>query len=177
MIPEDFFSLSIRQDKSQEGEDKRIEDPDDGQDVCPSDVALSDIVFIRVRTAKPGDFFVVPACWEDDATQEHADTWKQLNPTAKEVDSGSPNKEEEQHANDAQENENCRDPNEECRSFEGVRQDGAESVDLALTLQDLPGVEEFAVFIETEISRSGTVLCVSNPLGLDDNHDVDDGET
>lgn len=66
--------LPIPEDKSQEGEDERVQDAHDGEDVGPAHGAGPKAVFVRLLPAHPPHFITVPAIRVDHAAQYQTHT-------------------------------------------------------------------------------------------------------
>lgn len=67
--------LPVPQDESQEGEDERIQDAHNSQDVGPAHGAGPQAVFVSLLAAHLPNLVAVPAIRIDHTTQYQTDTW------------------------------------------------------------------------------------------------------
>lgn len=67
--------LPVAQHEGEEGQDERIEDPDDGQNVRPAHRTVPQGILPRLGPAHVPDGLGVPAIGEDHAAQHEAQSW------------------------------------------------------------------------------------------------------
>lgn len=105
-------------------------------------------------------------------------TAQQLHPRARLVHGGGVAKEEERHARDAAEDQHHGQQHEDRRRFEGSGRDGAEVGEAAHARQLATGrrPRAHAVVEQAEVSGLRRVDAVTDPVGLNEHHHVDDGE-
>ena len=104
-------------------------------------------------------------------------TCQELHPGADLVDRGRVAEEEKRKAGDAAEDQHHGEQHEEGGRLEGAGRDGAEVGERAAA-GELSARQPAAhtVVEEAEVARFGGAHAVAHPVGLDEDHHVDDGE-
>ena len=103
-------------------------------------------------------------------------TREDLNPSADHVDSRRAHEQEQQHATNTDQNQEGRESDEERRGFERRAENRVEVVESAVANELLPCLIQLAVLEQAEIAGAGAAGRVTDPMRLDEDHDVDDGE-
>lgn len=68
--------LTVSQDKGQEGQDKRVHDAHDGEDVGPAHRARPQGVLVCLLATHALHLIAVPAVWVDHAAQDQTRSWR-----------------------------------------------------------------------------------------------------
>lgn len=66
-----LVSLSASEDKSKDRQNEDVEDSDDGQDVGPAHLTLTDPIATGTLATDPPHVVMLPTVWKDDAAEEH----------------------------------------------------------------------------------------------------------
>jgi len=105
--------LFCGQDEGQNGQDGRVKDEDDGQNIGPTKAAYANVVTPWSESADPLYCVTVPAVRVDHAPQEHEDSSEDLEPSTDLEDGGSVEEKEEEKADDAQQEQQGCNPHED----------------------------------------------------------------
>lgn len=85
------------------------------------------------------------------------------------------NKEEQEEGAEAQEDDKDGESDKQCRGPECRRRDGSEVIQSSLTQEILTILKQSAGFPQSEVPGAPAAFRISQPLGLDEDDDIDDG--
>lgn len=103
-------------------------------------------------------------------------TWYDEQPTTDKVYFARLDEGKQNHTDNTEKHNYARKSNKEGRCLKWIWYDGAEITEASLANQVLTRLEDFTELIKSKISSAITIKCISNPLRLDEDNDVNDGK-